>query len=98
MRRCKHDAGLSKLSCFDKVRPTGGAAPTVAPRRRWLIKPTPIGEAAEVDEMRSTTPLALPFGTLEADATTQLAPMRGIERSQLRTDRHLYAALVPRTR
>ncbi len=98
MRCREHDTRLAKLNCFDKVGPTGEAPTTVPPRRRLLIEPTPIGEAAEVGEMWSTTPLALPFGTLEADATTQVAPMRRIKGAKLRSDRHGYAALFARTR
>ena len=38
--------------------------------------------------MRSTTTLAPSLSTLEADVEAQLAPVRGIERSQLRADWH----------
>jgi hypothetical protein len=39
----------------------------------------------------SATTLASSFSELEADAAAQLAPVRGIERSQLGTDWHRYA-------
>jgi hypothetical protein len=42
VRRCEDDAGLSKLSCFHKIGPAGWASPTIAPRPRSLIEPTPI--------------------------------------------------------
>ena len=38
--------------------------------------------------MWAAAALAPPFGALEADAAAQLAPIRGIERSQLRADWH----------
>ena len=41
--------------------------------------------------MGPATPLALSLSALEADVTAQLAPVRGIEGSQLRTDWHRYA-------
>ena len=41
--------------------------------------------------MWSATTLAPSFSALEADVAAQLAPVRGIERSQLRTDWHRYA-------
>jgi hypothetical protein len=39
----------------------------------------------------SAATLAPSFGALEADVAAQLAPMRGIKRSQLRADWHRYA-------
>ena len=41
--------------------------------------------------MWSATTLAPSFSALEADVAAQLAPVRGIERSQLRSDWHRYA-------
>ena len=41
--------------------------------------------------MWSATTLAPSFSALEADVAAQLAPVRGIERSQLRADWHRYA-------
>ena len=41
--------------------------------------------------MWSAATLAPSFSALEADAAAQLAPVRGIERSQLRADWHRYA-------
>ena len=41
--------------------------------------------------MWPATTLASAFSALEADVAAQLAPVRGIERSQLRTDWHRYA-------
>ena len=38
--------------------------------------------------MWAAAALAPPFGALEADAAAQLAPIWGIERSQLRADWH----------
>ena len=41
--------------------------------------------------MGSATTLAPSLSAVEADVAAQLAPVRGIERSQLRTDWHRYA-------
>jgi transposase len=60
----------------------------IPPCRRLLVEPTPVRQAAEEDEGWPATTLAPSFSALEADVAAQLAPVRGIERSQLRADWH----------
>ena len=56
-----------------------------------LIEPAPVWYAAQQDEVWPATTLAPSPSALEADVAAQLAPVRGIERSQLRADWHRYA-------
>jgi hypothetical protein len=51
-----------------------------------LVEPAPVRQAAEEGGVWSGTTLAPSFSALEADVAAQLGPVRGIERSQLRTD------------
>src|SRR5271165_477033 len=88
VRRCEHDARHPKPSCLHKVGPAGRPSSAIAPCRRLLVEPAPVRWAAEEDEVWPATPLAPALSALEADVAAQLAPMRGIERSQLRADWH----------
>jgi hypothetical protein len=88
MRRCEHDARLPKPSCVHKVGPAGGPSSSIPPCRRLLVEPAPIRQAAEEDEVWAAATLAPSLSALEADVSAQLAPMRGIERPQLRADWH----------
>src|SRR5208282_5842280 len=77
-----------KPSCVHKVGPSGRPCSTIPPCRRLLVEPAPVWQAAKEDEVWSATTLAPSFSALEADVAAQLAPVRGIERSQLRADWH----------
>ena len=88
VRRCEHDARHPKPSCLHKVWPAGGPSSAIPPCGRLLVA-APVRQAAEeVDEVWPATALAPSFSALEADVAAQLAPVRGIERSQLRADGH----------
>ena len=88
VRRREHDARHPTPSRLLEVGPSGGTPSAIPPCRRLLVEPAPIRQAAEEDEVRPATTLAPSLSALEADAAAQLAPVRGIERSQLRADWH----------
>jgi hypothetical protein len=88
VRRCEHDARHPKSRCLHKVGPAGGPSSAIPPCRRLLVEPAPVRQAAEEDEVWPATPLAPSFSAFEADMAAQLAPVRGIERSQLTADWH----------
>jgi hypothetical protein len=83
VRRCEHDARHPKPGCLHKVGPTGRASTAIPPCRRLFVEPAPVRQAAEEGKVGSATALAPSSSALEADVAAQLAPVRGIERSQL---------------
>jgi hypothetical protein len=83
VRRCEHDARHPKPGCLHKVGPAGGASTAIPPCRRLFVEPAPVRQAAEEGKVGSATALAPSSSALEADVAAQLAPVRGIERSQL---------------
>jgi len=88
VRRREHDARHPKPSRLHKVGPAGGPSSAIPPNRRLLVEPAPVRQAPKEDEVRPAAALAPSSSALEADAAAQLAPVRGIERSQLRADWH----------
>jgi hypothetical protein len=98
VRRCEHDARHPEPSCLHKVGPTGRTPTAISPGRRLFVEPAAGRQAAEEGEKGSATALAPTSGALEADVAAQFAPVRGIERSQLRADWHGYAAPYGRSR
>jgi hypothetical protein len=85
MGGCEHDARRPKPGCFHKIGPTSRPPSAIPPRRLLLVEPSPVCQAAEADEMGPAATLAPALSALEADVTAQLAPVWGIERSQLRS-------------
>jgi hypothetical protein len=99
MRRREYDARHPEPRCLHKVGPSGHSSPAIPPRRRLLVEPAPVRQAAEEGKMGSATALAPSFGAFEADVAAQFAPVRGIEWSQLWADWHGYVApCFPSTR
>jgi hypothetical protein len=98
MRRCKHDTRHPELCCLHKVGPPGHAPSAVPPSRRLLVEPPAVRQAADEGEVWSPTALTPTFSAVEANLAAQFAPVRWIERSQLRAYRHGYVAFFPSTR
>jgi hypothetical protein len=89
-------------SRLHEIRPAGGPSLAIRPCRRLLVEPSPVRQAAEANEVRSTATLAPALSGLEADVMAQLAPVWRIERSQLRSDGveganllHVYEFVIP---
>jgi hypothetical protein len=97
--RGEHDARHQEPGCLHKIEPMGRAAAAIPRARRLFVELVSIRQAAEAGEVGSAAALALSSCALEADVAAQLPPVRGIERSQLRVDRHGCAApFFPSTR
>jgi hypothetical protein len=88
MRGGQHDARCPLPHHLLQVGPAGGATTPVAPRLPRRIVPSPIRQAAHSGAVRPAAALAHAVGTLEADASTEFAPMRRIEVAKLPSDRH----------
>jgi hypothetical protein len=84
VRRCEHNARHPKPSRLDKIGPSGRVPSAVPPRRCFFVEPASVRQAAKESEVRAATALAFSSSALEAHVAAQLAPVRGIERSQLR--------------
>jgi hypothetical protein len=85
-------------NCLDKVGPPGHVPSAVTPSRRLLVKPPAVRQAADEGEVWSPTALAPTFSAAEANLAAELAPVRRIERPQLRAYRHDYVVFFPSTR
>ncbi len=94
MCRCKHDACHSEPRCLHEVGPSGHPTATVPPRRRLLIEPASVRQAAHEGEMWPTTALAPASSTLQTNVMTELAPVWRVQRSQLAADGHGYAVAL----
>src|SRR5215469_10516038 len=92
MRGRQHDARHPIPACLDQVGPMNHPPAAIAPRRRLLVEPAPIRQAADKGKVRSPAALAPALRAFEANAPAQLAPVRRIERSQLAADWHGYGA------
>jgi len=80
VRGREHDARLPIPGRLDEIRPPGCSPTAIAPRGCPFVEPPPIRQATNEGEMRAPAALAHTPGALEADAPTQLAPVRRIER------------------
>ena len=66
--RGQHHAGDAQPRRFQQGGPARRSAAPVAPRRGRLVKPAPVGQHANLQQMRTVAPLATSTGALEADA------------------------------
>jgi hypothetical protein len=80
MRGGEHNASAAAARRFQQIWPTRGTPALVAPSACFIIKPAAVRQATDLLHMWSATTLATTSGTLEPHVSTQLAPMRGIER------------------
>ena len=72
----EHDARDPLARHLQEVGPARRMAAAIAPGPQAGIEPTPIRKAADEGEVWSATTLALSCSTLNANAATQLTPVR----------------------
>jgi hypothetical protein len=90
MRGRKNNARHSESRRFHQVRPSGRSPTAIAPSRCPLIEPASVRQTTHQGKMWTGTALAQSSGTLEANSTAQFPPVRWVEGTQLRADRHRY--------
>jgi hypothetical protein len=88
VRGGEHDARRPQPHHLLEVGPAGEAAALVAPGGSLGIEPSPVRQAPHGGAVRPAAALAHAMGALEADAPTELAPVRGVETAELSPDRH----------
>jgi hypothetical protein len=89
----EHDARRPQPRHLLEVGPAGGAAASVAPRLLSWIVPSAVRQAPYGGAVRPPAALAHAPGAIEADAPTELAPVRGIEIAKLSPNRHEFSVL-----
>ena len=92
--RCEHDARHPEPCCLHEIGPPSQPPTAVPPRRRLIIEPASVRQAAHKGQMSPTTTLALTSGTFEANVVTELAPVGRVQRSQLSAYGHGYVVTV----
>jgi hypothetical protein len=92
--RCEHDARHPEPCCLHEIRPSSRPPAAVPPRRRLLIEPASVRQAAHKGQMLPTTPLAPSSSTFEANVVTELAPVGRVQGLQLSAYGHGYVVAV----
>ena len=79
MGSSQYDAGGPKPCHLDQVGPASRTTAPVTPGCRLIVEPAPIGQAADLRQVRPAAALASTTGTLEAHTPAQLAPVSRVK-------------------
>jgi hypothetical protein len=92
--RREHDARHPEPRCFHEIGPSRRPSAAVPPRCRLLIEPASVRQAAHKGQMTPTTTFASTSSTCEPYMSTEVAPVRRVQRSQLSAYGHGYVVAV----